>query len=85
MNSYLSLIIWLVLIGGAFVFAWRKGYLLRLAAYIESTRDELKKCTWPSLEELKGSTVVVMVAIILLGGFTVGVDLVITLLVRLIT
>ncbi len=75
----------MVLIGGVFIYAWRKGHLLRLAGYIESTRDELKKCTWPSLEELKGSTLVVMVAIVLLGGFTVGVDLVITLLVRLIT
>ena len=85
MKQYISLIIWVVVIGTAFAFAWRKGYLLRLADYIQSTRDELLKCTWPTVEELKGSTVVVMVAIVLLGAFTVGVDLVFTLLVRLIT
>ncbi len=85
MKDYLSLIIWVVVIGAAFLYTWRKGYLLRLADYIQGTRDELLKCTWPSVDELKGSTVVVMVAIILLGAYTVGVDFVITLLVRLIT
>ena len=46
------------------------------------TREELRKCTWPTLEELKGSTVVVTISIILLGGFTVGVDFVFAMLVR---
>jgi preprotein translocase SecE subunit len=84
-SDYLSLIIWVVVIGGAFAFAWHKGYLLRLSNYIGETRDELKKCTWPTVDELKGSTVVVMVAIVLLGGFTVGVDRVFSLLLWLIT
>jgi hypothetical protein len=34
-------------------------------------REELKKCTWPTWEELKGSTVLIMISIALLGGFTV--------------
>jgi preprotein translocase subunit SecE len=84
-KEYASLIIWVAVIGTAFIYAWRKGHLLRLADYIQGTRDELLKCSWPSWDELKGSTAVVMVAIVLLGGFTVGVDFVITLLVRLIT
>jgi preprotein translocase SecE subunit len=74
----------LVLVGAAFIYAWRKGYLLQVADYIGSTRDELKKCTWPSLEELKGSTVVVMVAIVLLGVYTVGIDALITVLLHLV-
>jgi preprotein translocase subunit SecE len=40
------------------------------------TREELKKCTWPSVAELKGSTVVVFVATTLMAVFTVGVDMV---------
>ena len=36
--------------------------------------EELKKCTWPTWVELKGSTVVVMVAILLLGVFTFAAD-----------
>ena len=82
MNEYISLIFWVVIVGGAFAFAWRKGYLMQLANYVQETKEELRKCTWPSVEELKGSTVVVMVSIILLGGFTVGADFVITMVVR---
>ncbi len=85
MNEYLSLIIWVVVIGAAFFYAWHKGYLKDLADYVQGTKEELRKCTWPSAEELKGSTAVVMVSIVLLGAYTVGVDFVITLVVRLIT
>jgi len=48
------------------------------------TREELRKCTWPTYDELKGSTVVVMVAIALIGAFTVGIDFVISKLIGLI-
>jgi preprotein translocase subunit SecE len=81
---YVKLGIWVAGIGAIFAFLWRKGYLLRVANYVAETREELKKCTWPSVEELKGSTVVVMVTLALLGAFTVGVDFVISQLVRLI-
>jgi len=73
-KNYTQLIIWAVVIGGAFAFLWRKGYLLRISAYIGETREELRKCTWPSVEELKESTVVVIITIALLGLFTVAVD-----------
>ena len=49
---------------------WRKGYLLQLTDYVQQTREELRKCTWPTWDELKGSTVVVTISIVLLGGFT---------------
>jgi preprotein translocase subunit SecE len=68
----------------AFLYLWRKGHLRRLADYVRETREELKKCTWPSVEELKGSTVVVIISTVLLGGFTMGADFLITQLVRLI-
>ena len=73
------------MIGAAFAYAWRKGHLMRLSNYFQETQDELKKCTWPSLEELKGSTVVVMVTIALLGLFIVMSDLLITVAVRKVT
>ena len=72
-------------LAGVFAFLWRKGHLKRLSDYVLETREELKKCTWPSKEELKGSTVVVMVSIGLIGVFTVLVDLVVALFVRWIT
>ena len=79
------IIVWVVVVGGAFAWAWRSGQLQRLTAYIQQTREELRKCTWPSWDELKGSTVVVTISIALLGGFTVLVDFVFTMLVRWIT
>ena len=44
--------------------------------------EELKKCTWPTWDELTGSTVVVIISVALLGGFTVIVDLVVASIVR---
>ena len=73
-DSYIWIIVWAVIIGGLFLWLWRGGHLVRFADYVRATREELKKCTWPSWDELKGSTVVVTISIIILGGFTVVVD-----------
>ena len=70
----IALLIWAVIIGIAFAYCWRKGYLLQLTNYVQQTREELRKCTWPTWDELKGSTVVVTISILLLGGLTVLVD-----------
>jgi preprotein translocase subunit SecE len=58
---------------------------LRLANYVRETKEELKKCTWPSWDELKGSTVVVLLSILGLGLFTVLIDLVLAFFVKGIT
>jgi preprotein translocase SecE subunit len=68
-----------------FVVLWRRGYFLQVTKYLEETREELRKCSWPTRDELKGSTVVVMISIILLGGFTIGVDTVLWLIFRVIS
>ncbi len=67
---------------GIFAYLWRGGHLARFADYVRQTREELRKCTWPTFEELKGSTVVIAISIVLLGGFTVLVDFVFTLAMR---
>ena len=84
-TQYGTLIITVVVIGVVFAFLWSKGYLVKIRNYIEETQEELKKCTWPSIDELKGSTVVVMLTIAILGAFTVGVDWILSMVVRLIT
>jgi preprotein translocase subunit SecE len=81
-RDYITLVLWVLVIGGAFAYLWRKGHLLRLGTYIAETREELRKCTWPSVEELKGSTVVVMITIIALAVFTVVSDFIILQIVR---
>jgi preprotein translocase subunit SecE len=75
-NNLTKTLIWVAIIGTAFALLWWKGYLVRLANYVRETREELRKCTWPSWEELKGSTVVVAISIALIGLFTVAVDIV---------
>jgi preprotein translocase subunit SecE len=78
-----AFLFWLVALGVIFGILWRRGQLVRLSNYVGETREELKKCTWPTVEELKGSTVVVMLSIALLGGFTIIVDLILVMLVKL--
>ena len=75
----------MLVLGALFVVLWRKGYLLRISNYVIETREELRKCTWPSLDELKGSTVVILLTIVLLGGFIVGVDFIISQVIGWIT
>ncbi len=70
----ITLLIWAAIIGGVFAYCWRKGYLRDLTTYVQQTREELRKCTWPTWDELKGSTVVVTISIVILGGFVVLVD-----------
>ncbi len=83
MNWYIKLLIWVAIIGGVFAFLWRKGYLLKVTLYVRETQEELKKCSWPSVEELKGSTVVVMVAMALMAGFTILADQIVMRLIGL--
>jgi preprotein translocase subunit SecE len=85
MSDTIWIVVWAVVVGGAFAWLWRGGYLARFTAYVQATREELRKCTWPSWDELKGSTVVVGISIVLLGAFTVGVDLVFATLVSWMT
>ena len=70
--------IWIIVLAAAgaalFAWLWRGGHLTRFADYVRATREELKKCSWPSWDELKGSTLIVGIAIAILGGFTVIVD-----------
>lgn len=74
-----------MLIAVVFGIMWYTGQLARLSQYIAETREELKKCTWPTWNELKGSTIVVLISILILGGFTVAVDAVLVWCVRHIT
>jgi preprotein translocase subunit SecE len=81
-SDLIKLGVWVVIIGGTFGYLWRKGHLLKISNYVAETREELRKCSWPSLEELKGSTVVVMISILLLGLLTMGADFVVLKFVR---
>ena len=74
MNNWTHIAIWAVVIGGLFGLLWWQGQIQRLAVYVQQTREELRKCSWPTWDELKGSTVLIIVMIALLGGFVVVID-----------
>ena len=75
MSDLVKISIWAAVIGTLFVVLWRKGYVRQLTDYVQQTREELRKCTWPTWDELKGSTIIVGISILILGLYTVGVDL----------
>jgi preprotein translocase subunit SecE len=81
-KKYLEIAIWAGAIAVTFAVLWYSGKLVRLRNYILETREELRKCTWPSRDELKGSTVLVFISVILLGLYTVGIDQVLYVLVH---
>ena len=68
------IVIWAAVIGALFGYLWWQGQVQRLAVYVAETREELRKCAWPSWEELKGSTALIIIMVGLLGGFVVFVD-----------
>jgi preprotein translocase subunit SecE len=69
-----GLIITVLVVLAIFGVLWYQGYLIKIRNYVAETQEELKKCTWPSWDELKGSTLLVMVTMALLGLFTIVVD-----------
>jgi preprotein translocase subunit SecE len=73
-NEITKLLIWVAVIGVLFGLAWYMGYLVRVRNYWNETMQELKKCTWPTWGELKGSTALVGLAIVVLGIATFVVD-----------
>ena len=74
MSDLVKISIWVVVVGVVFALLWWKGYLLRLSNYVQQTKEELRKCTWPTWDELKGSTVLVAISIAIIGAFTFVVD-----------
>jgi preprotein translocase subunit SecE len=78
--SNTEIIILSVFIVVLFGILWWKGQIRSLSVYVQETREELRKCSWPTMDELKGSTALVIVSIAILGAFTVAVDFVMNLI-----
>jgi preprotein translocase subunit SecE len=47
----------------------------KIQQYIKEVIQEMKKVTWPTLEELKGSTLVVMIFSVIMGVYIAAIDL----------
>ena len=46
----------------------------KIQQYVKESIEELKKGTWPTWEELKGSTLVVMLFSVIMGLYIAGLD-----------
>ena len=55
----------------------------RTRAFLKDVRVEMTKVTWPTWEELKGQTIVVIVAVLLIAAFIGSVDLVLSNLIEM--
>lgn len=47
----------------------------KIQQYIKEVIQEMKKVTWPTLEELKGSTLVVVIFSIIMGLYIAAIDM----------
>jgi preprotein translocase subunit SecE len=56
----------------------------RLVKFIKEVRNELKRVSWPSRDEIRGSTLVVIVIVLVLAVFIGLVDRALSFLVSLI-
>jgi len=60
-----------------------KGLDSNARAFVDlliDTENELQKVSWPNREELRRSTTVVLICVVVLGAFIAGVDFVLSLL-----
>ena len=73
-NNWIHIAVWSVAIVALFGYLWWQGQIRRLAVYVQETREELKKCSWPTWVELRGSTVLIITTVAMLGIFIVIVD-----------
>ncbi|SVA86246.1 uncharacterized protein METZ01_LOCUS139100 [marine metagenome] len=67
-------IFWLVFFLAVFIWMWRTGKIGAIKQYIIETREQLRKSTWPTREELKQHIVVVLISSLILAAFTFAAD-----------
>ena len=56
--------------------------MIRIQNYIKEVIQEMKKVTWPTREELQGSTMVVVIFALVMGAFVASIDFCLSQLVR---
>jgi preprotein translocase subunit SecE len=61
---------------------WRIGMVERLKKFLTEVRSEMRKVTWPTREELKESTKIVIIATFVVTIFVGVIDQILTLIIR---
>ncbi len=60
-----------------------KNWLRKALGFVGEVRAEFRKVTWPSRAELKGQTLVVIVAVLVIAAFIGVVDLILSNTIKL--
>lgn len=55
----------------------RAGFFTRTAQFTRDTRAEMKRVSWPTLREVKNTTIITLIAVIFFAVYLWGVDLLI--------
>jgi preprotein translocase SecE subunit len=63
----------------------KKSIMGRIRQFIADTAAEMRRCNWPDRRQLMESTVLVVVATLILACFVAGVDEVARVLITLVT
>jgi len=61
------------------------AWIGKIRVFFEETNEELKKCTWPSRDQLLESTLLVIVALVAVALFVTAVDYVLIKLINFVT
>ena len=75
-HGYLGYVFPAILLLGFVYGAWRVANRAPTTDFIIETEIEMKKVTWPTVRDVAGSTVVVIVVMVMLGLFMYVLDLV---------
>ena len=67
-------VFWPALGAAVFIWMWKTGKVAAIRTYLQETKEQLRKCTWPTWSELKQHIVVVLISSALLALFTVIAD-----------
>jgi preprotein translocase subunit SecE len=59
------------------------GWATKGRSFLKDVRVEMTKVTWPTWDELKGQTLVVIIAVMLIAAFIGSVDIVLSNIVKL--
>ena len=58
---------------------------MKIRSFIEDTMEEVKKCSWPTKDQLFESTLLVLIVLVVLTVFVAAVDQILFFFVRLLT
>lgn len=57
----------------------------KIRMFFLNTAEEMKKCTWPTRDQLIESTLLVLVTLVILAGYVAGIDLILIKIVKWLT